>query len=1513
MANTKKFVTKNGLQSQNVDFVSPNESNTISVSMLDSDTLSITGNSGQLFSITDSLSGTIFAVNDISGVPSIEVFDTGKIQLAETFGNVLLGSSTDNESKLQVTGNISVTGTVDGRDVSVDGAKLDGIAAGAQVNQNAFSNIAVSGQTTVAADSTTDTLTLIAGTNISITTDATNDTITINANDTSVDWSEIQNKPDPVITVTLTGDVTGTANATLTDLASGTVSIATTIAADSVALGTDTTGNYVASLVAGTGISVGAAGEGATPTITNTAPNVTTDITITHNASTVVVNSSDGADGTINAATQSLAGALSSADKTKLDGIASGAEVNQNAFSNVAVSGQTTVAADAKTDTLTLVAGANIVITTDASADSVTIGVSEGAGSNLDADTLDGNHGAFFKNKYEAIVRRAVWSRIARFDVEQLYGSVMVTFRHTRNSVVVGNVLLVSFGHSNHGQLVLLGSHGYSQVQVRLVSVGDGNNVFMEIYDDNVSDGTDDNAYTVTLDNINCAATVYTAFTDGTQASPTILSSLTTVNNEINIDGYKVWHSGNDGAGSGLDADLLDGQNGLYYLDWGNVTNKPDPVITVTLTGDVTGTANTTLTDLANGTVSVATTIAADSVALGTDTTGNYVATIAGTANQITVTGSGSESAAVTISLPQDIATTSNPTFNNLTVSGNLTVNGTTTTVNSTTVTLDDPIITLGGDTDPTTNDSKDRGVEFKWHNGTVATTGFFGFDDSTGKFTFIPDATNASEVFSGTKGTIDANIEWSDVLSKPDPVITVTLSGDVTGTANTMLTDLASGTVSIATTIAANSVALGTDTTGNYVASITNGSYIIGGNGGSESAALTLAVDATSANTASKVVARDASGNFSAGTISAALSGNASTASTWQTTRTLTVGNTGKSVDGSANVSWSLAEIGAAAASHNHTSLTGITSLGFAAEASDSASISTTISGTSTYFDFNLTDDNNNDWWRWRFTPSGSTVYDAMTLKPSANGVADLYASGKLNLGSYFVAGTNVSAGYYQDATNGAYRSIVTSGDSGYYFQSNNGGSATTYIGLSGTYAGRVGIGTTSPSTTLDVFGTTRISADSYGRIEITPTTGDGGTALIRQYTSSPRNGGDLKIQVDASNQGGNLIFATGGSTERVRIDGSGRVGVGLTNPQGLLHVAGAGNRNGGNIAMGDRTDGTTKWAYLTGAHYNGLTESKGIALIGSYADATQNKVVIGGEIYESNPATAIVFHTHTATTHATGGYERMRIDGSGNVGIGTTAPSQKLHVSGTGYATIDFRAPIFYDSDDTNYYVDPNNTSKQLRLTNAGVLGNSSGNARNHFTPVNAGDASMAVGWIAAAFGDTAGQRAVIGQAHGYAYIGAHDANLAAWAPLHIQHSDANATVMIGFAAGTAADTNYRLKVNGAFAATSKSFLIDHPTKPGKQLRYGSLEGPEHGVYVRGKIKGNVIELPDYWTKLVDPDSITVQLTPIGKHQKLYVEDIRDNKIYIANDGLFAGEAHCFYFVQAERSDVAKIIVEE
>jgi hypothetical protein len=114
------------------------------------------------------------------------------------------------------------------------------------------------------------------------------------------------------------------------------------------------------------------------------------------------------------------------------------------------------------------------------------------------------------------------------------------------------------------------------------------------------------------------------------------------------------------------------------------------------------------------GDVTISTTIQANSVALGTDTTGNYVATIAGTANEITVTGSGSETAAVTIGLPDDVTIT-----NNLTVGGDLNVVGSINTVNVTQVNITDNKINLNSDMPEENAPSADAGIIV--HRGTEA------------------------------------------------------------------------------------------------------------------------------------------------------------------------------------------------------------------------------------------------------------------------------------------------------------------------------------------------------------------------------------------------------------------------------------------------------------------------------------------------------------------------------------------------------------------------------------------------------------------------------------------------------------------------------------------------------------------------------------------------------------------------------------------------------------------------
>ena len=179
-----------------------------------------------------------------------------------------------------------------------------------------------------------------------------------------------------------------------------------------------------------------------------------------------------------------------------------------------------------------------------------------------------------------------------------------------------------------------------------------------------------------------------------------------------------------------------------------------------TQVGTFTVDAQGRLTAAANATIAVASGAISDFTEAVQDVAG---ALVAGTANEVNVTYNDS-AGTLTIGQPDDVTI-----GGVLTVTGNLVVNGTTTTVNSTTITVDDPIFTLGGDTAPSSDDNKDRGLEFRYHTGSAAKVGYFGYDDSTGYFTFIPDATNSSEVFSGTQGTISVlayNIGANAVLS---------------------------------------------------------------------------------------------------------------------------------------------------------------------------------------------------------------------------------------------------------------------------------------------------------------------------------------------------------------------------------------------------------------------------------------------------------------------------------------------------------------------------------------------------------------------------------------------------------------------------------------------------------------------------------------------------------------------------------------------------------------------------
>jgi Na+-transporting NADH:ubiquinone oxidoreductase subunit NqrA len=112
----------------------------------------------------------------------------------------------------------------------------------------------------------------------------------------------------------------------------------------------------------------------------------------------------------------------------------------------------------------------------------------------------------------------------------------------------------------------------------------------------------------------------------------------------------------------------------------------------------------------------------------------------------------------------------------------------------------------------------------------------------------------------------------------------------------------------------------------------------------------------------------------------------------------------------------------------------------------------------------------------------------------------------------------------------------------------------------------------------------------------------------------------------------------------------------------------------------------------------------------------------------------------------------------------------------------------------------------------------------------------------------------------------------------------------------------------VIGHFAATSKSFLIDHPLDNNKKLQYASLEGPEHGVFLRGKTNENIINLPNYWSALVDENTISVNLTPINVYSNIYVVDYNNRRVITnGNNGNYY-----FYTIYGERKDIPKLTVE-
>jgi len=106
-------------------------------------------------------------------------------------------------------------------------------------------------------------------------------------------------------------------------------------------------------------------------------------------------------------------------------------------------------------------------------------------------------------------------------------------------------------------------------------------------------------------------------------------------------------------------------------------------------------------------------------------------------------------------------------------------------------------------------------------------------------------------------------------------------------------------------------------------------------------------------------------------------------------------------------------------------------------------------------------------------------------------------------------------------------------------------------------------------------------------------------------------------------------------------------------------------------------------------------------------------------------------------------------------------------------------------------------------------------------------------------------------------------------------------------------------------------KLFDMPHPSTEGYRLAHACIEGPEVGVYYRGRLRNKTeIDLPSYWKDLVHAESISVQLQPIGAPQDIIIKRWDDSKIYLQARGPIPID--CFYHVYAERKDVNALVVE-
>ena len=355
----------------------------------------------------------------------------------------------------------------------------------------------------------------------------------------------------------------------------------------------------------------------------------------------------------------------------------------------------------------------------------------------------------------------------------------------------------------------------------------------------------------------------------------------------------------------------------------------------------------------------------------------------------------------------------------------------------------------------------------------------------------------------------------------------------------------------------------------------------------------------------------------------------------------------------------------------HNHTSLTGVTSISFNSQSSDTSSISTTISGTGTYFDFNLTDDNNNDWWRWRFTPSGGSVYDAMVLKPVSNGNANLIISGtvtadNLNVSNWDTAyswGDHANVGYltsYNDyyttgATFNTGNGIITGtrNDGGTWTVNIDGRYLTSYtetdtldsVADRGRTTNQQLISTNPSGFRVDSGAEARIEIDSNNNWSYLRLMDNG----VTSWDLATLNDGDLEFRPGGGTTGRFLIDKSGNATTNGDFNVQSGHTLRLYRSGGSAHQRGDSRLDGTDQSRlhwygKNDTDGTAnfKHAWYDGTNYINVTASSGgrVTFDGSGSEIYigTNKVATESWVTSQNYLTSYNDYYTTGATFNTG-----------------------------------------------------------------------------------------------------------------------------------------------------------------------------------------------------------------------------------------------------------------------------------